>query len=196
MKYFLLSFILFFCSCSSTFNSTYKSKQLKKTVDTFIELGEKHNERINPNNSYLILGFDKLKSPDRKVFFNNAEFGVGITFMAYLGSCNTNEKTQQYEYKNYTIAIIDSADINFKRYKFLKPINSKKLNLNENTFQCKHGTSNPLYYSFYFDKKGIIQSIDPWGKRKLIRDKLIEKGFNINLNSDEVYSKGAVDLEE
>ena len=54
----------------------------------------------------------------------------------------------------------------------------------------------PLYYSFYFDKKGIIQSIDPWGKRKLIRDKLIEKGFNINLNSDEVYSKGAVDLEE
>ncbi len=189
MKYFLLSFILFFCSCSSTFNSVYKDKQLQKTIDVFIELGEKDSKN-NKMDKFLLMKLSKT-DPEKEIYFSN--FGIEVMFYEKkLPFIIPPHEYSQFEYKGYSIIIIDSNHINFKKYSFLKPVKSEELKTldSENMFSY-----NPTAFAIFFDKKGVIQFIDPMYRRKSLREMLLKKNIKINLKSKDVYNENAIGVD-
>lgn len=159
-------------------------------MDTFIELGESE-KKINSEEYYLSLILATLTEEQKKDF--NADFGIGLGFISYSSSCHDDENSLQYIYKGYTINVIDSVKIDFNKYSFLQKVNQKKLNLS--IFPCEHLIYDPTYYGVYFDKKGIIQTIEPWAKKRKLRNLLLKNKFKINLDSEYVFSNDSIGVE-
>ncbi|RLZ12198.1 hypothetical protein [Faecalibacter macacae] len=181
--------ILILVSCQSRQNMFGKNK-MNSLIDTFIELGESE-KKINPDEYYLHLILATLTEEQKKAF--NADFGVGLEFIRYTSSCHANEKSPQYLYKGYTINVIDSVKMDFNKYSFLQKVDQKKLNIS--IFPCEHLIYDPLFYGVYFNEKGIIQTIEPWAKKRKLRNLLLKNNFKINLDSEYVYSNDSIGKE-
>lgn len=181
----IINIVLFFTFITSSGQSTqnmFGEKKIKKLIDTFINLGEKDNNNISPEKSYLNIVFVPLEVNNH----STSKYAIGLNFIRYSASCNADETSQQYEYRGYIMIIIDSIKLDLSKYTFLQKSKShKKLNLS--TLPCEHLIYDPPFYSVYFDKKGIIQDLEPLGKRKLLRESLLKNKFMINLKSEQVY---------
>ena len=54
---------------------------------------------------------------------------------------------------------------------------------------------NPTAFAIFFDKKGVIQFIDPMYRRKSLREMLLKKNIKINLKSKDVYNENAIGVD-